>query len=164
MRKISWSGLQIGLLTLSDSRNQATDQSGAALEALALEWGATVMLRAIMPDDQPGIQDCLVDWADDKRLDLIVTTGGTGPGPRDVTPEATRAVCQRELPGFAEQIRAAGLAQTRNALLTRGVAAFRGQTFVINLPGSTRGAVCSLEAIADLVPHAVRMARGGGHH
>ena len=161
---VVWTGLRVGILTLSDSRSPATDQSGAALEGLVLGFGATVVLRALVPDDLPRIQALLVDWADDKRLDLILTTGGTGPGPRDVTPEASRAVCNRELPGFAEQIRAAGLVQTRNALLTRGVAAWRGMTLVINLPGSTRGAVCSLEAIADLVPHALRMARGEGHH
>ncbi|MEO5364403.1 MAG: molybdenum cofactor biosynthesis protein MoaE [Magnetococcus sp. DMHC-8] len=161
---VSWSGLRVGILTLSDSRTLATDQSGAALAALATGFGATVAFHTVLPDEQQAIQDLLLDWADDKRLDLILTTGGTGPGPRDVTPEATRAVCHRELPGFAELIRAAGLQQTRTAILTRGVTAWRGTTLVINLPGSTRGAVHSLETVADLVPHALRMASGGGHH
>ncbi len=161
---VSWSGLRVAILTLSDSRTHSTDQSGAALERLVLGFGATVALRTVMPDDRQRIQDLLIQWADTQSLEVILTTGGTGPGPRDVTPEATRAVCQRELPGFAEQIRAAGMKQTRNALFTRGVAAFRGTTLVINLPGSTRGATHSLETIADLVPHALRMANGGGHH
>ncbi|MEO5349562.1 MAG: molybdenum cofactor biosynthesis protein MoaE [Magnetococcus sp. YQC-3] len=159
-----WAGLQVGILTLSDSRNHATDQSGAALEKRVLELGGTVALRTLLPDDRQQIQDLLQQWADWDKLDLILTTGGTGPGPRDVTPEATRAVCDRELPGFSERMRTEGMQQTRNALFTRGVTAFRGTTLVINLPGSTRGSVHSLESIADLVPHALRMARGGGHH
>ncbi|MBF0161699.1 MAG: hypothetical protein HQL88_05370, partial [Magnetococcales bacterium] len=158
-----WRGLRVGLLTLSDSRTQSTDQSGAALATLLSDWGATITRRALLPDDQSAIQELLCQWADGQPLDIIVTTGGTGPGARDVTPEATRAVCNRELPGFAELIRAAGLQQTRNAILTRGVTAVRGSTIVINLPGSTRGAVHSLQAVADLLPHALRMVTGGGH-
>lgn len=160
---LSWTTLRVGILTLSDSRTHATDQSGAALEALVLGFGAEIAIRTILPDDVQSIQDLLRQWAEVKRLDLILTTGGTGPGPRDCTPEATRALCTRELPGFAELIRAAGLQQTRNAIFTRGVAAFCGTTLIINLPGSTRGATHSLRAIADLVPHALRMASGGGH-
>ncbi|MBF0583200.1 MAG: molybdenum cofactor biosynthesis protein MoaE [Magnetococcales bacterium] len=160
---VRWTGLQVGILTLSDSRSLATDQSGAALEQMVKDFGAEGVVRSILPDDRLTIQNLLSQWAREKRLDLILTTGGTGPGPRDCTPEATRAVCDRELPGFAELIRAAGLQQTRNAIFTRGVAAFCGNTLIINLPGSTRGATHSLEAIADLVPHALRMANGGGH-
>lgn len=159
----SWATLRVGILTLSDSRTHATDQSGAALEALVLSFGAEMAIRALLPDDQASIQTLLRQWAEVKRLDLILTTGGTGPGPRDCTPEATRTLCTREMPGFAELIRAAGLQQTRNAVFTRGVAAFCGSTLIINLPGSTRGATHSLRAIADLVPHALRMAQGGGH-
>ncbi len=159
-----WQGLRLGILTLSDSRSASTDQSGQTLFQLAGQWGGEVVVRQVIPDNQSDIQQLLVDWVDRLQLDLILTTGGTGPGPRDVTPEATRAVCQREMPGFAEQIRSSGLQQTRNALFTRGVAAFRGTTLIVNLPGSTRGASHSLKAIADLVPHALRMAKGGGHH
>ena len=161
---VSWGGLHIGILTLSDSRNRSNDRSGDALEGLVLGFGAHVLAREIIPDEQQSLQDLLVQWSDEKKLDVILTTGGTGPGPRDITPEATRSVCNRELPGFAELIRTEGLKQTRNAVFTRGVAAFRGSTLVINLPGSTRGATHSLSAIADLVPHALRMAQGGGHH
>ncbi|MBF0096193.1 MAG: MogA/MoaB family molybdenum cofactor biosynthesis protein [Magnetococcales bacterium] len=160
----NWQGLRLGILTLSDSRTQANDQSGAALQQLAEEWHGRVEVRTLIADNQHEIAETLRAWSDQLQLDLILTTGGTGPGPRDVTPEATRAVCNRELPGFAEQIRAAGLQQTRNALFTRGITALRGTTLIVNLPGSTRGASHSLRAIADLVPHALRMARGGGHH
>jgi molybdopterin adenylyltransferase len=160
----NWSGLRLGILTLSDSRTLANDQSGTALQQLAEAWHGQVALRTLIPDNQHAIEETLRAWSDQQQLDLILTTGGTGPGPRDVTPEATRAVCTRELPGFAEQIRAAGLQQTRNALFTRGVAALRGTTLIINLPGSRRGASHSVRAIADLVPHALRMAKGGGHH
>ncbi|MBF0310702.1 MAG: molybdenum cofactor biosynthesis protein MoaE [Magnetococcales bacterium] len=158
-----WNGLDVGLLTLSDSRTLADDGSGDALEGLLSAAGAVVKIRHLLPDDQAAIAACLTDWADRLRLDCIVTTGGTGPGPRDCTPEATRQVCGKELPGLAEEIRRAGLAQVRSALLTRGVAALRGRTLVINLPGSRRGAVHSLQAIADLVPHILRMVHGGGH-
>lgn len=160
---VAWAGLHVGILTLSDSRNLANDQSGDALEGLVLKFGAHVAVRMIMQDEQKPLQKQLIQWSDEKNVDVILTTGGTGPSPRDITPEATRAVCTRELPGFSEHIRAEGLKQTRNALFTRGVVAFRGTTLVINLPGSTRGAVHSLEVIADRVPHALRMARGGGH-
>lgn len=160
----SWKGLHVGILTLSDSRDRASDRSGDALEGLVLGFGAHVTVREIIPDESQRLQDRLVHWSDEKKLDVVLTTGGTGPGPRDVTPEATRFVCNRELPGFAELIRSEGLKQTRNAIFTRGITAFRGSTLVINLPGSTRGAVHSLGVIADRVPHALRMAHGGGHH
>ena len=159
----SWAGLQVGILTLSDSRDLASDRSGDALEGMVLGFGAHLAKRDIIADDQQRIEEILRHWADDNHLDLILTTGGTGPGPRDVTPEATLNVCHRVMPGFAELIRSEGLKQTRNAIFTRGVAAFRGSTLVINLPGSTRGAVHSLDVVADRVPHALRMVRGGGH-
>ena len=159
----SWAGLQVGILTLSDSRNMARDKSGDALEGEIRSLGATLAVREIIPDEQKTIEDMLTLWSDEKKVDLILTTGGTGPGPRDVTPEATRAVCERELPGFSEHIRSEGLKQVRNALMTRGVSAFRGTTLIVNLPGSTRGALHSLQAVSDLIPHALRMVRGGGH-
>ena len=159
----SWAGLTIGILTLSDSRGRSNDQSGDALEGLVLKYGAQLLAREILSDEQKPQEDLLKQWSDTKKLDVILTTGGTGPSPRDNTPEATRAVCHRELPGFAELMRMEGLKQTRNAIFTRGIVAFRGTTLVINLPGSTRGACHSLETIADRVPHALRMARGEGH-
>ncbi|MBF0108005.1 MAG: molybdenum cofactor biosynthesis protein MoaE [Magnetococcales bacterium] len=162
-RTVDWSGLKAGILTLSDSRNPASDQSGDALEQRIARFGVSAPLRRIVRDDREEIVHCLRTWADVEGLDVILTTGGTGPGPRDVTPEATRMVTERELPGFSETIRQEGLQQVRSALLTRGIAAFRGTTLVVNLPGSTRGAVHSLNAVADLIPHALKMAKGGGH-
>ncbi len=160
---VCWPGLRVGVLTLSDSRARATDHSGDALEGLIRSYGGIMVVRELLPDEQEQIQNLLTAWADGLRLDLILTTGGTGPGPRDVTPEATLAVCDRQLPGFAELIRAAGLKKVRSAALTRGVSAFCGQTLVVNLPGSTKGATESLVAVADLIPHALQMAHGGGH-
>ncbi|OSM05217.1 putative molybdopterin synthase subunit MoaE [Magnetofaba australis IT-1] len=160
---ISWAGLNVGVLTLSDSRTLAQDASGDALEGMLLNYGAQSIKRALLADEQAAIEAHLRQWADVERLDVILTTGGTGPGPRDCTPEATRTVTNRELPGFAELIRSAGLEQTRTAVFTRGVSAFRQNCLIINLPGSRRGSAHSLQAVADLVPHALRMALGGGH-
>ncbi len=158
-----WIDMKVGILTLSDSRNRNTDKSGDALAGEVRDLGGIVAERAILADEQKPIESLLCYWSDKRQLDLILTTGGTGPGPRDITPEATRAVTDRELPGFSEQIRQEGLKQVRTALLTRGVSAFRNSTLIINLPGSTRGALHSLQAIKELIPHALRMARGGGH-
>ena len=159
----SWSGLKVGILTLSDSRSLKSDKSGDALEGEMRSLGGTLLAREIIPDEQETIEKILIRWSDEKKMDLILTTGGTGPGPRDVTPEATKNVSHRELPGFAEHIRTQGLQQVRSALLTRGISAFRGTTLIVNLPGSTRGALHSLQAVADMIPHALRMAHGGGH-
>ncbi|MBF0427180.1 MAG: molybdenum cofactor biosynthesis protein MoaE, partial [Magnetococcales bacterium] len=147
-----WSDLRVGVLTLSDSRILSNDGSGDALEGLVRAAGGMVVVRSLLPDDRGVIGDTLRRWADERHLDVILTTGGTGPGPRDVTPEATRDVCDRELPGIPELMRQAGMAQVRSAALTRGVAAMRGTTLILNLPGSQRGATHSLQAVADLVP------------
>ncbi len=160
---VDWRGLKVGILTLSDSRDLASDKSGDGLEKIVRGFGVCNVLRRVLRDDREEIARVLGLWSDEEKMDVILTTGGTGPGPRDVTPEATRMVSQRELPGFAETIRREGLKQVRSALLTRGIAAFRGSTLIVNLPGSTRGATHSLMAVADLVPHALSMAKGGGH-
>ena len=163
IQEVDWSGLQVGILTLSDSRDKSRDKSGDALEQLVLSAKATLSVRDLVVDDFGAIKTILTAWTDQQKLDVILTTGGTGPSPRDVTPEVTREICNRELPGFGELIRQAGLLETRNAVFTRGIAAFRHNTLVINLPGSTRGAATSFKAIADLVPHALKMAHGQGH-
>jgi molybdopterin synthase catalytic subunit len=160
---VTWNGVRVGILTLSDSRGLDRDKSGDALAERVRILGGILAAREILPDDAAHIQMQLLTWTRPPALDLILTTGGTGPGPRDVTPEATRAVCPRELPGFGELIRRAGVRQVRSAALTRGIAAIRGNTLVINLPGSTRGAVHSLDAVADLVVHTLKMIRGEGH-
>jgi len=154
--------LSAGVLTLSDSRGPDEDESGKALKACLAKEGFSINNYSVIPDDERKIQDTLTAWAD-AGLDLIVTTGGTGPGPRDRTPEATAAVIERNMPGFAELIRLEGLKKTRRACLSRGISGIRGKTIIINLPGSRKGALESLQAVVDLIPHAIAMMEGGGH-
>jgi molybdenum cofactor synthesis domain-containing protein len=118
----------------------------------------------IVADEQEDIRNELVHLADELKVDIVFTTGGTGLGPRDVTPEATAAVCDRMVPGLAETMRLEGLKNTPNAMLSRAVAGIRGSTLIINLPGSPRGARESLEAILDVLPHAHDMLLGRGHN
>ncbi|HUA83581.1 MAG TPA: MogA/MoaB family molybdenum cofactor biosynthesis protein, partial [Bryobacteraceae bacterium] len=113
--------------------------------------------------DRDAIENYLKVTADAREVDLILTSGGTGLGPRDVTPEATIAIADRLIPGFAEQMRAEGKKKTPRAILSRAVAAVRAKTIIINLPGSPKGAIESLDAIADLLPHAVDIVNGAGH-
>lgn len=119
--------------------------------------------RTIVPDDREAIAAELVRLADGGETDLVLTTGGTGFGPRDVTPEATASVCERMVPGLGELMRLEGFKRTPRAVLSRAVAGIRGRTLVINLPGSPRAVRECLEAIVDLLPHAVEMLHGGGH-
>ncbi len=154
--------LSAGVLTLSDSRGVAEDESGAALKNLLEKNGFTINNYSVIPDDENRIKKTLKEWSDE-GLDLILTTGGTGPGPRDITPEATAAVIEKNMPGFAELIRFEGSKKTNRAYLSRGICGIRGKTIIINLPGSKKGAIESLEAVADLIPHAVSMMEGGGH-
>lgn len=157
--------LRIGILTCSDtrSRGEAVDTAGPALKALAEERGWQVDAYRIEPDDRDYIARAIVEMADRQGIDVVFTCGGTGLGPRDVTPEATRDVCPRDVPGIAEAIRAGSLAVTRRAMLSRAVAAQRGTTLVINLPGSEKAARESFGFVADQIEHAALMAAGGGH-
>jgi molybdenum cofactor synthesis domain-containing protein len=141
------------------ARGERADESGPLLRQIAQRRGWTVEREGIVPDDSSSIQATLVDWADQARLDLILTTGGTGFAPRDVTPEATRAVIEREAPGLAEAMRAASLAKTPHAMLSRAVCGIRGRTLVINLPGSPRAARENLETILPAIPHAIALLR-----
>lgn len=153
---------RVGILTVSDrgARGEREDRSGPVLaEAVALLPGAQVLAQAIVPDEQPLIEEALRTWAAD-GLDLILTTGGTGMSPRDVTPEATRAVIQREAPGFAEAMRAASLAVTPHAMLSRGVAGMIGCTLIINLPGSPKAARENLMVILPALRHALEKLHG----
>lgn len=158
-------GLSIGILTCSDtrSRGEAEDTAGPALAALVEARGWRVDSYRIEADDRDYIALAIVEMADRQGVDVVLTCGGTGLGPRDVTPEATRDVCPRSVPGIAEAIRAGSLAVTRRAMLSRAVAAQRGTTLVINLPGSEKAARESFGFIADQLEHAVAMAAGGGH-
>jgi molybdopterin adenylyltransferase len=154
------------VLTISDSCSAGTreDVSGPALRARCEELGWTVASHAVIPDDYAAITQLLHEWADSEDVKLILTTGGTGPAPRDITPEATRAVIERELPGLAELIRAEGRKRTKYSALSRGLAGNRGQTLIVNLPGSPRGAIESLDTIADLVPHILDLLAGRTEH
>ncbi|QAT17980.1 molybdenum cofactor biosynthesis protein MoaB [Candidatus Velamenicoccus archaeovorus] len=165
VRDASWAGCRVAVATVSDScaAGSKKDASGPLLKRLLESLGADVISCEIVADDLPKIAGLLKGYADAFKVDVVLTTGGTGLGPRDVTPEATRSVLDREAPGLAEWIRARGAEKTSRAVLSRGVCGLRGRTLIINLPGSPKGAAESFEAVAGLVPHALAMARGEGH-
>ncbi len=153
--------IRFGILTLSDrsSRGERADSSGPALAHLIQAENWSVVKQALLPDEESAIRDILVEWADSGELDVILTTGGTGFAPRDVTPEATRAVIEREAPGLAEAMRAASLKITPHAMLSRVVTGIRKKTLIVNLPGSPKGAVENLQTILPVLPHAIQLLR-----
>lgn len=153
------------IITASDTRSAgvAADLTTAALCEVFARADVTVVATRLVPDDADELAACMRRTCDDERVDLIVTTGGTGLGPRDVTPEATRAVIDREVPGIAEMLRAESATATRHAWLSRGIAGTRGTTLIVNLPGSPKGAVECLELVLPLVHHAVSVMGGAGH-
>jgi molybdopterin adenylyltransferase len=157
--------MRVAVLTISDSvsKGEREDLSGPAVVAFCrgLGWEVTSSLR--LSDDGPSIREHLRELADSGRVDLVVTTGGTGIGQRDNTPEATQAVADRVIPGIAEEMRRKGLEKTPTAVLSRAVTGARGKTLIVNLPGSPKGAVESLEAVAHLLPHAVHVLHGARH-
>ena len=157
--------MRVSVLTLSDSvaSGKYEDRSGPAVIARCRELGWQIVSSRVLPDDRAAIEVFLKSAADSNDADVILTSGGTGVGPRDVTPEATLAVADRLIPGFAEHMRAEGKKQTPRAILSRAVAAIRGTTIILNLPGSPRGAVESLDALAELLPHAVAVIHGARH-
>ena len=151
--------LRFGILTLSDrsARGERADSSGPALARLIQAEGWSVTKQSILPDEESAIREILINWSDGAELDVILTTGGTGFSPRDVTPEATRAVIEREAPGLSEAMRAASLKVTPHAMLSRIVTGIRKKTLIINLPGSPKGAVENLQVILPVLEHAIKL-------
>jgi molybdopterin adenylyltransferase len=157
--------MRVSVITISDSvsAGKSQDRSGPAVIARCKELGWEVVSSKVLPDDPGAIQTILEDISQASESDVILTTGGTGVGPRDVTPEATMAVAERLIPGFGEHMRLEGAKKTPRAILSRGVAGIRGSTIIINLPGSPRGAVESLDAISEFLPHSVSILHGARH-
>jgi molybdenum cofactor synthesis domain-containing protein len=151
--------IRIGILTLSDrsARGERADISGPALAELICAQSWAIVKQEILPDDETGIRAALIEWADSGEVDVILTTGGTGFALRDVTPEATRAIIEREAPGLSETMRAESLKKTPHAMLSRAVAGIRRRTLIVNLPGSPKGAVENLQTILPILPHAVQL-------
>lgn len=158
--------IHAAVLTISDSVNSGkrNDRSGPAVRERLEQLGWKVSVLEVIPDEVSEISHRLATLADGGQVSAIFTTGGTGLAARDVTPEATRAVMDREIPGFGELMRAKGLASTPRAALSRSLAVTRGRVLVVNLPGSPRGAVESLDAIVELVPHVLELLRGETEH
>lgn len=154
--------IRAAILTISDkgSRGERPDQSGPALAAWLAERRVTVVATALVADEQPEIAEALRKWADTTAADLILTTGGTGMSPRDVTPEATMQILERVVPGFPEAMRAASLRKTQRAVLSRAVCGVRKRSLIVNLPGSPNAAIENLEAVWLAVPHAIRKLQG----
>jgi len=157
--------MRVAILTISDSvaRGEREDLSGPALVDRCRQLGWQVASALRCSDDQAEVRSQLRTVCDSGRADILLTTGGTGLGPRDTTPEATLDVADRTIPGLAEEIRRKGVETTPTAVLSRGVAAIRHKTIIINLPGSPKGAVESLDFVASLLPHAVEVLRGANH-
>lgn len=155
--------MRFALLTLSDrsARGERADASGPALRAFVqTRWPAAQIVReAVLPDDFAQIRDTLQMWCDSGAVDVVLTTGGTGFAPRDVTPEATRAAIERDAPGLAEAMRANALTITPHAMLSRAVCGLRQRTLIVNLPGSPKAACENLAVIAPALPHAVQLLR-----
>lgn len=157
--------IEIAVLTSSDrcSRGEAEDVSGKLVGEMVKAIGGRVAAYDITPDEIPAIKEKLLHYCDALKVNLVITTGGTGFSGRDVTPEATAQVIERNIPGLPELMRAEGLKKTKKAALSRGICGIRGNTIILNLPGSPKAVKENLEAVLDLIPHSLEMLRGGGH-
>ncbi len=154
--------LRLAILTISDagSRGERSDGSGDLIASWAKERGYTIAERALVPDETGRIAALLAEWADGGRADVILTTGGTGLTTRDVTPEATRTILEKEAPGIAEAIRMSAFPRFPRSALSRGLAGVRAKTLIVNLPGSTGGVRDGVEVLSQIVEHAVELLRG----
>lgn len=155
--------IRFGIITCSDTRTIAEDTAGAALEELIRANGWEVASHVVVKDERAAIAQAIVEAADTVGVDVVLTCGGTGLSLRDVTPEATQDVCERNVPGIAEAMRAYSMQKTPRAMLSRAVVMQRGSTLVVNLPGSQKAARENWEAIEGQLEHAVKMTAGGGH-
>jgi len=157
--------IKVAVLTISDSciEGNREDVSGQTIIDMLPEETFEVCEKEIVADDHEKIANVLKSFSDEQGVDVVLTTGGTGLGPRDVTPEATTSVCEKMAPGFSEILRIEGFRKTPKAILSRGVTGVRKNTLIVNLPGSPKAVQECLEIILDLIPHAVKMMRGGGH-
>ena len=151
--------LRVAILTVSDrsARGERLDAAGPMLVEAVNSRGWNIIHKKVLPDDRLSIEKTLSAWCDSGELDVILTTGGTGFSPRDVTPEATLAVIERDAPGLAEAMRSASLAITPHAMLSRAAAGIRKNTLIVNLPGSPKAAVENLQVILPVLPHAVQL-------
>ena len=157
--------IKMAVLTISDScaKGQREDISGQTIIDILKKNGYGICERKIIADDAERITAELIRFSDEVNCNVVFTTGGTGLGPRDITPEATISICEKLVPGLAELMRLKGLDKTPNAVLSRSVAGIRNNTLIINLPGSTKAVRECLETILDVLPHAVEMIHGSGH-
>ncbi len=157
--------IKVAIVTISDScaRGDREDVSGRTIDEMLPADTYEICHRKTLPDEQDAIALGLTQLADLLEMDIVLTTGGTGLGPRDVTPEATKLACERMVPGLGELMRATGFRKTSNAVLSRAVVGIRGRTLIINLPGSPKAVRECLEVILPILPHAIEMMRGGGH-
>lgn len=157
--------IDIAVLTSSDrcSRKETEDVSGKLIVEMVKPIGGRVAAYDVVPDEIPAIKEKLLHYCETLKVKVVITTGGTGFSGRDVTPEATAAVIEKNIPGLPELMRAEGLKNTKKAALSRGICGIRGGTIIINLPGSPKAVKESLEAILDLIPHSLEMLKGGGH-
>jgi molybdenum cofactor synthesis domain-containing protein len=154
--------INVGILTVSDkgARGERKDESGKAIENCLVGLDVAIKIYNVVPDEKDTISNRLKEWADELKLDLVLTTGGTGLSPRDFTPEATLAVIDRQVPGITEVMRGESLKKTPLAMLSRAIAGIRKKTLIINLPGSPKAVQECIEAIRPALPHAIETLRG----
>lgn len=157
--------IEIAVLTSSDrcSRGETEDVSGKLVSEMVKTIGGRTAAYDVVPDEIPAIKEKLLHYCDNLKVNVVLTTGGTGFSGRDVTPEATAQAIEKNIPGLPELMRAEGLKKTKKAALSRGICGIRKNTIILNLPGSPKAVKESLEAVLDLIPHSLEMLRGGGH-